>query len=315
MKQEHFTLPRDARRDVSLAPYSWWKIGGKADYFIEATSSLQLQSLMTDLRVADVPFCIIGQGTNLLFDDAGFRGCVIRIAENFSRLEIKDNTITAEAGCWVPNLALYAARRGFSGLEHTIGIPASLGGLICMNGGSQRKNIGEVVKSVTVLKTEGEIQTYSVKDCHFSYRHSRFQLEDDIVLSATIQLSLQKTYSEQRPELLEILRTRRHKFPRKLPNCGSVFKSSPGLFDAYGPPGKIIEDLGFKGASLGKIQVSSRHANFIVNKGGGTSTDILELVSRIYHKVSKETGLIMKPEFCYLHPTKGMINPVDIICA
>lgn len=293
------------QRNVRLAPFSWWKIGGPADFFAEVQDRPHLESLVWCLRDQAIPFCIIGQGTNLLFDDAGYRGCIIRIGNGLSRIEIKDDLINVEAGCWVPHLALAAARRELSGLEHTIGIPASLGGLICMNGGSQRKNIGSLVESVTVLKPSGELRTDLADECQFAYRQSRYHGSGDIILSATLRLNLRREYPKQRAEMLNILRERNRKFPRKMPSCGSVFKSSPELYEAYGPPGKIIEDLGFKGRKLGNMQVSPAHANFIVNLGGGLSGEVIALVREIHTAVFAETGISMAPEFLYVDPSDG----------
>jgi len=290
---------------VGLAPYSWWEIGGIADYFTEVKGQLELEEVVSHLRSKQMPFCIIGQGTNLLFDDAGYRGCVIRIGNGLSGVTVNHDKIVVEAGCWVPRLALFAARHGMAGLEHTIGIPASLGGLICMNGGSQRKNIGELIESVTVLTPEGTLRTDSVSECEFGYRKSRYQRSGDIILSATLRFECMRPYEEQRIEMLRILRERNRKFPRKMPSCGSVFKSSPELYEAYGPPGKIIEDLGFKGQVKGRIQVSPAHANFIVNLGGGSSSDVLALVREIHAAVLAKTGISMQPEFLYVDPVSG----------
>lgn len=300
-----WTISGALQAHVMLAPYSWWKVGGPADYFIEAEGVRHLQTIIRELRAREMPFCVIGQGTNLLFDDRGYRGCVVRIVSGLSGLGIDGSRITVEAGCWVPHLARFAAKHGLSGLEHTIGIPASVGGLVCMNGGSQRKNIGELIESVTVLTPENEIRTDHVAECGFGYRQSRYQASGDIILSAVLRFERRRSYAEQRAEMLQILRERNQKFPRKMPSCGSVFKSSPELYEAYGPPGKIIEDLGFKGNIRGKIQVSPAHANFIVNLGGGASSDVLNLVQEIHAAVLQKTGLSMQPEFLYVHPTLG----------
>lgn len=302
---QHFSFPASMEYNNRLASFSWWEIGGVADSFIEVSSRVHLQSVVLELRRTGAPFCVIGRGTNLLFDDAGYRGCIIRIGSGLSGVKIDENRIIVEAGCWVPRLAFIAARNGFSGLEHTIGIPASLGGLVCMNGGSQRKNIGDLIESVTVLTPENEIRTDHVAECGFGYRQSRYQNSGDIILSATLRFVQKRLYHEQRIEMLKILRERSRKFPRKMPSCGSVFKSSPELYEAYGPPGKIIEELGFKGQMRGRIQVSPEHANFIVNLGGGSSSDVLDLVREIHSAVLLETGISMQPEFLYVDPVKG----------
>ncbi len=305
MKTSDLWSISNLQKNVTLQSYSWWRIGGTADNFIEVSSQSQLKQAISKLRSSDLPYCVIGQGTNLLFDDSGYRGCVIRIGNGLSALGLEGDRISVEAGCWVPRLALFAARNGLSGLEHAIGIPASFGGLVCMNGGSQRKNIGELIESVTVLTPEGMLRTDPVFECGFGYRKSRYQKSGDIVLRATLRFERTRSYEDQRVEMLQILRERSRKFPRKLPSCGSVFKSSPALYEAYGPPGKIIEDLGFKGKVRGRIQVSPAHANFIVNLGGGSSSDILALVYEIHAAVLSKTGISMQPEFLYVDPITG----------
>lgn len=299
-------FPSGVKLNEPLAPYSWWRIGGSADAFLDVQGESQLIEVLAFLREHGMPWCLIGRGTNLLFDDVGFRGCVLRLGEGFSKLTFTEDRLTAQAGCWTPMVAMSAARRGLSGLEHTIGIPASFGGLICMNGGSQRKGIGDITEKVVALSPEGKIVEYNNADCDFSYRHSRFQDSREIVLSGTIKFQCRRRYTEQRPELLGILKERSRKFPRKLPSCGSVFNSSPELFAGYGPPGKIIEELGFKGLRRGNIQVSPLHANFIVNTGFGSSSDVLSLVDEIRTAVADKTGLTMHPEFRYVHPEKGV---------
>lgn len=301
-----------AKPNVRLAAYSWWGIGGDADWFIDVSSIEHLRESIALLKRLEMPFCIIGRGTNLLFDDAGYRGCVLRIGEGLSSCECRESTVLVEAGCWTPNVVWEVARHGLSGIEHAIGIPASFGGLICMNGGSQRRGIGENLTSVTALDQHGNLIVYSSKECGFSYRSSRFQdNNNEVIVSAELKLQ-HRPYAEQRKELLGLLSSRRRKFPRKLPSCGSVFKSDPAMYDLYGPPGQLIEKLGYKGVSLGSIQVSPLHANFIVNNGEGASHDVLALVSRIYESALEETGYELHCEFKYLHPTQGFISPVGL---
>lgn len=292
-------------RNVALSRFTSWKIGGLADYYSEISSERELSDLLLELREREIPWCLIGNGTNILFDDAGYRGCVIRMGRRFSRILRNDYSFVVEAGAWTPWVALAAARSGLSGIEHTVGIPATFGGLVFMNGGSQRKSIGNSLESVRVLSKEGFFRDISARDCGFSYRKSRFQESGEIVLGATLSLHDRKSYDEQRPQLLKILRERRLKFPQKAPSCGSVFKSSPELYRAYGSPGEIIEKLGFKGKRVGNIQISPVHANFMINLGSGRSEDVLNLVKEIYYSVLEKTGLLMVPEFQYCHPVYG----------
>ena len=294
-----------------LSKYSWWQIGGPADALIDISSQKNLMSALKWLKKHEIQWCMIGKGTNLLFDDVGYRGCVLRLGDKFSNIKISGNRINAEAGAWTPLLAFQAARHGLSGLEHAIGIPASFGGLIYMNGGSQRKGIGDLVEQVTTVSPEGEICTYTKSECNFGYRNSRFQGGKEIITEATLVFSDEKNYASQRKELLYILRDRRQKFPRKAPSCGSVFKSSPELFAAAGPPGKIIESLGYKGFERGGVQVSPIHANFIVNLGNGTASGVMSIVKEIHSKVLSKFHLELTPEFQYVHPLKGIQHAAE----
>lgn len=301
------------RKQVGLDQHSWWKIGGKAELFCEIRNIAQLSELLSILKETGVPFSVLGQGTNLLISDYGFRGCVIYFGKSFSSCIIKDMEMEVFCGAWVPAVAYKAAKIGLSGMEHTIGIPASFGGLTYMNGGSQRKSISSLISAVKILAENGEIKVLKKEDCGFSYRTSLFQNTNALILSTILSFEKKKPYAKQRPELINILASRRGKFPRKLPTCGSTFKSSPTLFEAYGPPGQIIEDLGFKGYRKGNIEVSRQHANFILNLGGGSSKDVLNIVSMIRKKVHEETGFLMEPEFRYLHESLGIIDAEDAV--
>jgi len=299
------------RKDAALRDYSSWRIGGSADWVAEPTDTAQLAELLAACRAAEMPLLTIGHGTNLLFDDAGFRGLVIRLGNNFSKYTIAGNRIWAQAGVWVPRIARLAGRAGLTGLEHTIGIPGTLGGLVAMNGGSQRKSIGTCVERVRVLDRDGESQVLTREQCHFAYRSSFLQQGGLIV--AEVDLCCERgDPGGMRREMLAILRDRGGKFPRKQPNCGSVFVGGGEMFQRFGPPGKVIEDTGLKGLRIGGAQVSEQHANFIVNLGGATSRDALELIHRIRNEVNTRTGLWLECEVRYVSTT-GDVMPASAL--
>ena len=285
--------------NIELKKYSRWKIGGPADFFAEPGNIDQLKALLNFSRSKNIPFQVIGDSTNILFDDKGYRGLIIRLGQNFNKYHIKDDTIEAEAGAWVPCLARASANVGLSGLEHTVGIPGTIGGLVIMNGGSLRKSISENIQKVFAIDYSGKQIVFKKDDCKFQYRRSVFQNSPYIVYK--VELKLQKANPNViRNEMLGILESRRKKFPLKLPNCGSVFISHPVLYDTFGPPGKIIEDMGFKGYSRGGAAVSELHANFIVNKGNATATDIIDIVKFIRGSVFEKTNIHMESEIRYL---------------
>ena len=290
-----------------LVRHSSWKIGGPADLLIEPQTIGQVGTIVRYARQRSIPLVVIGQGTNLLFDDAGVRGIVLKIGQNMAGCKITADRIFAGAGVWVPLLARQAMVAGLAGLEHCIGIPGTLGGLVMMNGGSHRQGIGENVAMVTVVDSDGQLQKLTRAECDFSYRHSSLQDGDAIVVAVELQCGRGDS-KKIRKEMLRDLRERRHKFPRKRPNCGSVFLSSSEMHETVGPPGKIIESLGLKGTRIGEAEVSQQHANFIINRGSATAKDTLFLIARIRQAVHAEIGFDLQCEVRYVSP-QGEVAP------
>jgi UDP-N-acetylmuramate dehydrogenase len=295
--------------DELLARHCSWKIGGPADLLVEAETTEQISNLIDFVRSRQIPLVVIGQGTNLLFDDAGVRGVVLKLGPAFSRIEIAGNIITAEAGVWVPQLARLAMRAGLAGLEHCIGIPGTLGGLVLMNGGSQRKGIGENIRRVWVVDTNGCPQVLSRFNCDFSYRSSALQGRDDVVVKVELELP-SGNIADIRHAMVCDLRARRSKFPRKVPNCGSVFLSTGEMHETVGPPGKIIEEAGLKGIRVGDAEISQQHANFILNTGHASSADVLALIAQVRKRVSQSIGFELCCEVRYVSP-QGEVIPAD----
>ena len=289
-------------RDVPLSTCSTWRIGGPADFLVEPSSWEQVALVLRHASENGIPAIIIGKGSNLLFDDAGFRGIAIKIGRKLSRLTISGTTVQAESGISASRLARAVGLNGLSGLEHIVGIPGTLGGLVVMNGGSQRKAIGDTIIEVKTMDRKGNWRTLRCEECGFSYRQSRFQDENCVITGATIEL-----VSGQRDhimaEMLQILRDRRKKFPITMPNCGSVFKSDPQLYKTFGTPGKIIEGVGLKGASIGDAIVCERHANFIVNKANARAKDVIMLIKLIRDRVVLRTGLTLECEVQFVEST------------
>ncbi len=290
------------RRDVGLNTCCTWRIGGPADFLVEPSCWEQVAVVLQYTRENGVPAIVIGKGSNLLFDDAGLRGVVIKIGRKLSRFSVVGTTIQAESGISASRLARAAGQAGLSGLEHIIGIPGTLGGLVFMNGGSQRKCIGDAIVEVKTMDQQGDIRVSRRDECEFAYRRSRFQDEHCIIMDATMKLvpGLQERIMA---DMLQLLRERRKKFPLTLPNCGSVFKSDPQSYGAFGPPGKIIESIGLKGMSVGDAAVSERHANFIVNRANAKAQDVLSLIDLIRQQVVRQVGLALECEVQFVGAT------------
>lgn len=300
----------ELRLDEPLARHCSWRIGGPADILVEPGSPGQVAAVIRHARTRAIPFLVIGQGTNLLFDDAGLRGVVVKIGPRLSRLEIDGERIYAEAGVWVPHLARTAARAGLSGLEHTIGIPGTLGGLVAMNGGSQRRGIGDNVVQVTIVDREGERAVLNREECRFGYRSSRLQEIGAVVVAVELACT-PGAPGRMRQEMLADLRERRRKFPRKgEPNCGSVFLSTAQMHATVGPPGRIIEAAGLKGYCLGGAEISPRHANFIVNRHAATCRDVLALIAHVRRTVREKIGFDLRCEVRHVSAA-GEIRPAD----
>jgi UDP-N-acetylmuramate dehydrogenase len=300
------------RFDVLLSEISRWKIGGIADVVISPKTHEELADLRGWLYRNGLPWVVIGATSNLLFSDEGLNAIAIQIGSAFEGIRIDDCRIVAQSGTWVPGLSRKAMLAGLSGLEHACGIPGTLGGLIYMNGGSQRKGIGDHIYYVKSVDVEGREVVRSQQECQFTYRNSVFQKLNEIIIEAGLKLNIADERKEIRSNMLHILRERRKKFPQRVPNCGSVFVSNPAMYDLVGPPGKAIESCGCKGLVVGGAQVSMLHANFIVNRGGAKASDVLQLIEVVGNKVYAETGFVMQVEAKYVSRT-GEVQDITFV--
>lgn len=294
------------RQGEPLESHSTWRIGGPADYFCTPESVAELREALGWAASRGLSAHVIGGGSNTLFADCGVRGLVIKLAAGFGGVAVDPPFLRVEAGAYAPCVARRAALAGLRGLEHVAGIPGTFGGLVFMNGGSLRRSLSENLVEVEAIdRRSGELCTLPAGECGFHYRRSMFQEGRWIITGATLKLIPDDARAIRR-EMLAIMRERRGKFPRHLPNCGSVFKNDTAIYEEFGPPGKIVESLGFKGRRFGNLQVSEKHANFIVNLGGATAAEVLALTGRIKQAFLERTGRALTEEFCRL----GEFGPV-----
>ncbi|TVR95944.1 MAG: UDP-N-acetylmuramate dehydrogenase [Rhodospirillales bacterium] len=298
--------------DVPLRRISRWRIGGPADVLVRPHSVDDIARLRRFLHRRGIAHVVIGSTSNLLFDDAGLRAVCIQIGAPLAYAAITGTRVTAGSGVWVPCLARRVMQAGLSGIAHVCGIPGTLGGLVCMNGGSQRQCIGTVVDSVTSVAVTGEVHRRPGRACGFGYRQSVFQDNGEVIAEVVLELGVAADRAALRREMLQILASRRRKFPQKQPNCGSVFKSNPALYDKFGPPGAVIETLGFKGRSIGGARVSETHANFIVNEGDATARDVLRLIQEIHRAVLAHTAHAMDVEVRFVRQDGHVGTPLDM---
>lgn len=274
---------------------------------VEPRSPQEAAGVMKALSGRPEPLFIMGDASNVLFDTAGFDGVVLRIGRAMSAMRIDGTRVYAESGIWVPHFAHRVGRAGLSGAEHTVGIPGTLGGLVLMNGGSQRKGIGLNVERVRYADEFGTIRWLTQEECGFAYRHSALQNMRAAVLAAEFCFTPEDPLVIIR-DMIEIMSSRRSKFPKNVPNCGSTFLSDPKMYASVGPPGKVIEKAGLKGLRRGGAQVSPLHANFIVNNGDASSDDVLWLIGYIYRVVAEKTGYAMPCEVRFVS-SSGVVRP------
>ena len=286
--------PLGLRRAVALADFTTWKVGGPAEWFAEPETPEQLAALLAWGQAEGVPCRVIGAGSNLLVSDAGLGGltlCNRRLQG--SDLERSSGLIEARAGEPIPTLARRAARAGLAGLEWSVGIPGTVGGAVVMNAGAQGGCIADVLESITVVDPARPEKPFELRAdaLAYAYRHSRLQGEPLVVLSARFRLTPGQDPGAVSRRTSENLHSRTSTQPYQQPSCGSVFRN-PEPHQA----GQLIEALGLKGLSIGAAQVSPIHANFIVNTGQASATEIDQLIREVQLRVQAAHGINLRPE-------------------
>ncbi len=281
-------------KDVILAPYSTFKIGGKADMAAFPKSEDELCSLISLAHECSVPMHVFGNGSNVLFDSDGVKGLVI-FTKDIKDILVDGEVIRCGCGQALSLLASVAAKNSLSGLEFAYGIPGTLGGAVYMNAGAYGKEMSSViVESRCFDPATGKVMTLSLSEHEFSYRKSIFAKSGLIALSSALRLS-KGDRSEIEALMLEHMQKRKASQPLSYPSAGSTFKRPVGNF-----AGKLIEDAGLKGLTVGGAQISQKHAGFVINIGGATSSDVLSLMEAVKTKVFELFGVMLEPEIIYV---------------
>ena len=280
----------NVRINEPMKNHTTFKIGGPAQYYVTPESVTQIQEVVSLCRNMNIPLHVIGNGSNILVGDDGVDGVVLALFNTFSDYEIKDNVITAQAGMSLIKLAVIALREGLTGLEFASGIPGSVGGAVYMNAGAYDGQMKDVVTSVTVLDEAGNIRILGRDELDMGYRTSAVAKNNMIVLQVVIELkSGDKEQIKDRMNQLSELR--KQKQPLEYPSAGSTFKRPEGYF-----AGKLIADAGLKGYSIGGAAVSEKHAGFVVNMGGATAKDVVELTDYIKKRIIEQFGVTLELE-------------------
>ena len=289
------TLGSDnVRLHEPMKKHTTFRIGGPADYYLCPHSTEELQKILQICRENKLEFFILGNGSNLLVSDKGYRGVVIQLWKNFSDIETEDNTITVKAGALLSKVAAEALEESLTGMEFASGIPGTMGGAVMMNAGAYGGEMKDIIREVTFLTREGELLTLSKEEMNFGYRTSVVKEKGYVVISAELQL--RKGDREEIRKVMDELKERRvTKQPLDMPSAGSTFKRPEGYF-----AGKLIMDAGLRGFSVGGAQISEKHCGFVVNKGDATAADVLGLIGEVQKRVQEKFGVALEPEVKFL---------------
>lgn len=277
-----------------MTKHTSFHIGGPAELMAQPQSEAELQSLLVKAAEAAVPVTLVGNGSNLLVRDKGIRGLVIKLGSMLRDIKVSGNVLTFGSGVSLAQASKKAAELGLSGMEFAVGIPGSIGGAVYMNAGAYDGEMSKVVKSVRVMDAAGEVSELSAGELDFGYRHSALQGSGKIVTSVTVELAAgdKQAIAEK---MADFSNRRITKQPLELPSAGSMFKRPPGYF-----AGTLIDQTGLKGYTVGGAQVSTKHAGFVVNIGGATAADVLQLISDVQAKVFAAHGVHLEPEVLVL---------------
>lgn len=275
-----------------MKEYTSFKAGGNAAALVTVESVVQLQQVLADVAEAGVACLLLGNGSNTLFRDSGYDGVVIKLGDAFAACEhLGGGRVNAGASVLMSTLAKYLLRQSLSGFEFASGIPGSLGGAVFMNAGAYGGEIRDILVSARAVSRDGsQVREFTAEELELSYRHSALEESGYIVVSAQLQL-VPGVQEEIQGKMRELMEKRNSKQPVQYPSAGSTFKRPEGYF-----AGKLIEDAGLKGVAVGGAQVSTLHSGFVINTGGATATDILDLIRLVQNTVYDKFGVKLEPE-------------------
>ena len=283
------------KEDERLEFHTSLHIGGECDFLVTPSSCDEIKEVVRVCIENQVPFFVMGNGSNLLVSDKGYRGVIIKLGENFSQITISDGgQVTAQAGVALSKLANKVADNGLSGFEFASGIPGTLGGAVAMNAGAYGGDMNQCVVGATVMDLDGNIKELNNEQLELGYRTSILQKKDYILLEAVIKL--EKGLREEIFRKMKDLNARRRdKQPLEYYSCGSTFKRPTGFY-----AGKLIEESGLKGYTVGGASVSEKHSGFIINKGKATAKDFITVIEDVKRIVYDKQGVRLEPEVRFL---------------
>ena len=272
-----------------LKQYTYTKVGGAADYLAFPRNQYELKRIVTFANAQDIPWMVLGNSSNIIVRDGGIEGFVIMF-DHFHDIRVNGYVIEAEAGAKLIDVTHVARYHSLTGFEFACGIPGSIGGAVYMNAGAYGGEIAHILQSCKVLTPEGEIKTLTAEELAFGYRHSKIQETGDVVISAKFALA-PGNYDQIDQEMARLTHLRELKQPLEYPSCGSVFKRPVGHF-----AGQLISEAGLKGHRIGGVEVSEKHAGFMINVDHGTAKDYEDLIAHVIETVEKSAGVTLERE-------------------
>ncbi len=276
--------------DESMKKHTTFRIGGVADYFVTPCSILSVGEVVATCKKLQVPYFVMGNGSNLLVSDEGYRGVIIQIYDKLNNITWDGCSVTVEAGALLSRVGNEAAKRSLTGFEFATGIPGTIGGAVTMNAGAYGGEIKDCIIGATVLLPDGNTRWYSRDELELDYRMSAVVKKNLVVLDAKLQLS-DGNQEEIYAKLRELSEARRSKQPLEYPSAGSTFKRPEGYF-----AGKLIQDAGFKGYRHGGAMVSDKHSGFVINYENATAKDVIELIKTVQKGVFEQFGVTIEME-------------------
>ena len=282
--------PERVLREEPMRLHTTFRIGGPAQYMVSPRTKEEVQEVVRLCREEEMPWYIIGNGSNLLVSDRGYRGVVIQLYRDFGDIRTEGTSIFARAGASLARIAAEALKNSLTGFEFAAGIPGTLGGACIMNAGAYGGEMKDVLESVTVLDGQGDIRVLPREELDMGYRTSRAAREGYIVLEAVIALE-PGDESKIREKLEDLKERRTSKQPLEYPSAGSTFKRPEGYF-----AGKLIQDAGLRGLRVGDAMVSEKHCGFVINCGSATAADVDRLIRQVQERVRENSGVTLEPE-------------------
>lgn len=290
MNYREIFADKNVKFDFLIKEYTNFKVGGVCDVVSFPKSPWEVIDLLKIAKKHDIPTTVLGNLTNLIVRDGGIEGLVILLRENYADIKVEGDEVTASAGATLQKTANIARDHSLAGMEFAHGIPGSVGGGITMNAGAYDGELKDIVKSVTAINSDFEIREFSNEEMKFRYRNSLVQDENLVVLSATFKLK-RGNKEEINEKMQDLMARRKAKQPLEYPSAGSTFKRPEGYF-----AGKLIQDAGLKGLTHGGAQISKKHSGFVINIGGATAKDIVELIETVQKIIHDKFGVEIERE-------------------